>query len=125
MSSDSKKNIEKFEDLEVWQESMRLAVEIYDQLKSCKDFALRDQMHRAVISIPSNIAEGFERQSNKDYIRFLYISKGSTGELRTQLYLAIRLEIIGKEAGNLLIDKTRKISSILFNLIRVRAENFS
>lgn len=70
-------NIEKFEDLEIWKEGMRLCTSIYEHLKDCRDFSLKDQMQRASVSIPSNIAEGFERRTNKDFIRFLYIAKGS------------------------------------------------
>lgn len=63
--------IQKFEDLEVWKESFQLSVDIYKMLK--EDFGLRDQLQRASVSIPSNIAEGFERNTNKDFIKFLYI----------------------------------------------------
>ena len=84
-----KDKITRFEDYEVWKISMRLVVEIYKSLKDCHDYGLRDQMQRAAVSIPSNFSEGYERQSNKEFIRFLYIAKGSCGELRTQLYLAI------------------------------------
>ena len=72
--------ISKFEDLEVWKEGINLAVRIYRELKDCRDFSLRDQMQRASVSIPSNIAEGYERNTNKDFIHFLYISKGSCSE---------------------------------------------
>jgi len=124
MNQKEGRKITQFEDLEVWREGMRLAMDIYQTLEHCSDYGLRDQMQRSAVSIPSNIAEGFERQTNKDYIRFLYISKGSAGELRTQLYLAIRLEIIQKETGEELVDKSKKISSMLFNLIKTRAQNF-
>ena len=86
--------IERFEDLEVWKESMRLTVEIYNQFKSINDFGLCDQMQRASVSIPSNISEGYERNSNKEFIRFLYIDQGSCGELRTQLCLATELNFV-------------------------------
>ena len=86
--------IEKFEDLEVWKESISLATEIYTILKGCKDFSLKDQMQRAVVSISSNIAEGFERNSNKEFIQFLYFAKASCGELRTQLYIASKINIM-------------------------------
>jgi four helix bundle protein len=118
------KHIGSFEDLEVWKEGMGLAKEIYGLLRNCKDYSLRDQIHRAVVSVPSNIAEGFERQTNKEFIQFLYIAKGSCGELRTQLYLAINLQIITDETGSLLIDRCRKISSMLFNLIKTRKDKF-
>jgi len=71
------KKIEKFEDLNVWKESMRLSANTYKALKLCKDFGLRDKMQRASVSIPSNISEGFERESNKEYIRYLFIAQAS------------------------------------------------
>lgn len=117
--------IEKFEDLNVWQISMGLSVEIYKLLQDCKDFGLRDQMQRSSVSIPSNIAEGYERNSNKEFIRFLYIAKSSSGELRTQLYLSQKIRIISKSECGKLIDETRKISGMLYNLIKTRYEDFS
>lgn len=116
--------INRFEDLEVWKEGMRLAVEIYRSLSSCRDYGLRDQMQRAAVSIPSNIAEGFDRNTNKDFIRFLYISKGSCAELRTQIYIALETDILNKKISNNLLDSTKKISAMLHNLIKVRHDNF-
>ncbi|MEP6646977.1 MAG: four helix bundle protein, partial [Saprospiraceae bacterium] len=77
-----------FEDLIIWKESMQLCFDIYAVLKPCRDYGLKDQIQRSAVSIPSNIAEGFERQTDKEFIRFLFIAKGSCGELRTQLYIA-------------------------------------
>lgn len=76
-----------FEDLEVWQRSCTVAVRVYETLKSCSYFGLRDQMTRAAVSIASNIAEGAERDTVAKYIRFLHIAKGSAAELRTQLII--------------------------------------
>ncbi|MEE9258615.1 MAG: four helix bundle protein [Nitrospinaceae bacterium] len=118
------KKIEKFEDLEVWKKSMQLAVNIYDNLKGCKDFSLRDQIQRCSVSIPSNIAEGYERNSNKEFIQYLYISKGSCAELRTQLYLSLKIGILNKLICEEFLEKTRKISAMLFKLIKSRKENF-
>ena len=118
------KNIKKFEDLNVWKESMQLTVDIYKLLKDCKDYGLKDQIQRSVVSIPSNIAEGYDRQTNKEFIQFLFIAKGSAAELRTQIYLSIALNIIDKEIGDSLIDRTHKVSAMLFNLIKSRKENF-
>ncbi len=109
-----KQKVSKFEDLEVWKEGMLLAANIYGVLKSCRDYGLKDQMQRAAVSIPSNIAEGFERNTNKDFIHFLYIAKGSCSELRTQLYLAKEIGIISGEISEELLKTTRKISAILF-----------
>ena len=81
-----------FEQLEVWKRSSRLCVNVYKMLRSCPDKGFKDQITRAALSIPSNIAEGHERNSRTEYRRFLKTAKGSCGELRTQLY-------IGSEAG--------------------------
>jgi four helix bundle protein len=116
--------VEKFEDLIVWKDSMRLAVEVYEQLKECRDFSFRDQIQRSSVSVPSNIAEGYERQSNKEFIQYLYIAKGSCGELRTQIYLAINIGIMDKEKGMELIEKTKKISAMLYGLIQTRKDKF-
>ena len=116
--------IEKFEDLNVGKESMSLTVELYDSLKDCRDYGFRDQIQRSMVSIPSNIAEGFERQSNKEFIQYLYIAKASCGELRTQLYIALNLDIFDKKHGEEYIERTRKISAMLFKLIKFRKENY-
>ncbi|MCD4819941.1 MAG: four helix bundle protein [Candidatus Cloacimonetes bacterium] len=118
------KSIEKFEDLIVWKDSMRLVIDIYKNLRECKDFGLRDQMQRASVSIPSNISEGFDRNSNKEYIHFLFIARGSCAELRTQLYLTKELKIIKNSQVEVLIDKTKKISAMLYKLIQTRKERF-
>ena len=84
--------IKNFEDLEIWQVARRLAQEVYSCSRSpnfSKDFALRDQIQRAAVSVMSNIAEGFERGGNQEFVQFLYIAKGSCGEMRSQLYLAL------------------------------------
>ena len=114
----------KFEDLEVWKEGIRLATKIYRALNTCSDYGLRDQMQRAAVSIPSNIAEGYERNTNKDFIHFLYIAKGSCSELRTQIYLAKEIGVFDKANGNELLESTRKISAMLHNYIKVRKERF-
>jgi four helix bundle protein len=116
--------IEKFEDLLVWQESVALTTEIYKLLKSCNDFGFRDQIRKAALSIPSNIAEGFDRQTNKEFIQFLFIAKGSCAEVRTQLYVAQNVEIISKVDVDKLLIQTNKISAMLTKLIKTRKENF-
>jgi four helix bundle protein len=115
--------IKSFEDLEIWKESMQVALSIYTAIKECKDFGLKDQMQRSATSVPSNIAEGFERQTNKEFIQFLYIAKGSCGELRTQIYLALKLNYIEKTEGKNLIEQTKKLSSKISKLISYRKEN--
>ena len=116
--------IGKFEDLNVWKEAMHLSAELYKSFRHCKDYGLRDQIFRSAVSIPSNIAEGFERQSNKEFIQFLYIAKASCGELRTQLLIATEIKVLDKNKGSELVEWTRKISAMLFNLIKIRKEKF-
>ena len=86
--NENTKTIKGFEDLEVWKNAMQLVVVIYAEFKENKDYGFKDQIQRAAVSIPSNIAEGYERQTNKEFIQFLYIAKGSSAELQTQLYIA-------------------------------------
>lgn len=109
--------IERFEDIEAWQKARNLTRQIYAVSNDgafSRDFGLRDQIRRAAVSIMSNIAEGFERGSNKEFIQFLFIAKGSAGEARSQLYVALDLGYIGKEAFDYLnadlISISRQIS---------------
>ena len=114
------KNYHSFEDLLIWQEGMNLCDEIYAVLKKCRDYSLRDQMQRSSVSIPSNIAEGFELSTNRAFIRHLYIAKGSSGELRTQIYIAMRQGYIEKQKGLELVDLAKKIAAMISNFISVR-----
>jgi len=111
-----------FEDLEVWKRSCQLAVDVCVAVHDSKDYALKDQLQRSAISIPSNIAEGSERDSEGDFVRFLRISKGSCGELRTQLYISERVrQKLGQaplEGSRPMIQETREISAMLQGLIR-------
>ncbi|WP_367870419.1 four helix bundle protein [Luteolibacter sp. Populi] len=111
-----------FEDLDVWKRSCQLAVDVCVALNDSRDYALKDQMQRSAISVPSNIAEGAERDSDGDFIRFLRISKGSCGELRTQLYISERVrQKLGQpslEGSRPMIQETREISAMLQGLIR-------
>lgn len=92
--------VKQFEDLEVWKEARRLTQIIYRLTKGekfSKDFALRDQIQRAAVSIMSNIAEGFERGGNQEFIQFLYVAKASCGEVRSQIYVAFDKGICPKQ----------------------------
>lgn len=106
-----------FEQLEVWKDGCRLAVEIYNLLKDCKDYGLRDQMQRAAVSVPSNIAEGSERQSLKEFSQFLHIAKGSCAELRTQLYIAAKIGVITSQAGGNAAERCKSVSRQIQALI--------
>ena len=110
-----------FKNMEVWIESKDLAVMIYKMSKTgliSKDFGLRDQMRRASISITSNIAEGFERETTKEFIRFLYIAKASAGEFRSQLYLAFDLSYISNEEFKNITIQINEISKLLSGFIK-------
>ena len=109
-----------FEDLMVWKNAMQLVALVYSKLGNCRDYGFKDQIQRASVSIPSNISEGFERQTNKEFIQFLFIAKGSCGELQTQLYLSIKLKYLSKEEGQELLDKAKKISCMIYKLINYR-----
>ena len=105
-----------FEDLEVWKRSARLAVSILELIDPVKLYALRDQMARCCISVPSNIAEGAERESDREFRRFLAIAKGSAGELRTQLSIGIKAGIFSTEAATPLIQEAKEIASMIEGL---------
>jgi four helix bundle protein len=107
-----------FEDLEVWQRACRLAVKLYEVLKDCKDYSLKNQMTSAGVSIASNIAEGAERGSTAEYIRFLHIAKGSAAELRTQLYISNRIEILSNQLTKEFVEELKSISSMIHALIK-------
>jgi four helix bundle protein len=111
-----------FEELEVWQRGCRLSVAIFETFESCKRFTRRDQIERTGLSIPSNIAEGAERGSSKDFAHFLNFSKGSCGELRTQLYIARRLKAVSKGAFDSLIRESREISGNAARVADCRAQ---
>jgi four helix bundle protein len=111
---------QRFENLEVWKRACQLSVEIFKVFKDCIYFGLRDQITRSSLSIPSNIAEGYERDSNKEFIRFLYIAKGSCGELRTQLYIALQIGCLDQKKGSDFIEEAMEISFMLSGLIRKR-----
>jgi four helix bundle protein len=107
-----------FEDLEVWQRGCRLALNVFQTFGACRNFTMQDQVQRAALSVPSNVAEGYERNSNKEFIRFLNIAKGSCGELRTQLYISRKLDFLNKPAFDRLIGESKEISAMLHGLSR-------
>jgi four helix bundle protein len=111
-----------FEDLEVWQRGCRLAVDVFQTFANCRNFTMQDQVQRAALSIPCNVAEGYERNSNKEFIRFLNISKGSGGELRTQLYISRKLNFVTKADFNRLVRESKEISKMLHGLSRAVAK---
>lgn len=114
------KAAESFEDLHIYQRARELANAIYSITKGnnfARDFGLVDQIRRAAVSVLSNIAEGFERGSKTEFIQFLYIAKGSCGEVRAQLQIASDLKYIGQDEYERLIELCRKISGMTSNFI--------
>ncbi|MEZ9917141.1 four helix bundle protein [Vibrio breoganii] len=110
-----------YENLEVWKLSFKLAVKVHECFKACKDFGLKDQIYRCSVSVPSNIAEGEERETTKESVRFLYIAKGSCGELITQLMLAKEFKYLTPQEADSLIAKAKQISRMLAGLIKYRS----
>ena len=110
--------IEKFEDIIAWQKAEILTIEIYRQFRNCKDFSFRDQIQRTTVSIMNNIAEGFERRGDKEFKHFLFIAKGSCGEVRSMLYLALELGYLSKEDFKKFHNLSTEISKLLSGFIK-------
>lgn len=110
--------IERFEESIAWQKSKALCIEIYKQFENIKDYGFRDQIQRAANSVMNNIAEGFERKSNKEFSYFLYIAKGSCAEVRSMLILAKELKKISEEEHQTLSCKAEEVSKIISGLIK-------
>lgn len=109
--------VKRFEDLLVWQKSQNFAVSIYQDFSNLKDYAFKDQISRASVSISNNIAEGFDRKTNPDFIRFLYMATSSNSEVRSMLYLAERLKYLEAKRVKELIENSNEISRMLYGLI--------
>lgn len=111
----------KLNELNVWTESVKLATEIYKTVNSStkfiKDFGLKDQIQRSAVSIPSNIAEGFERETGAEFVRFLFIAKGSCAELKTQIIIAREIDYINENKTTELLGVCDHISIMIFKLI--------
>jgi four helix bundle protein len=110
--------IEQFEDILAWQKAKVMTLKIYSLLKELKDFGFKDQICRASVSIMNNIAERFERKSDNEFKHFLFIAKGSCGEVRSMLFLANELNYIGKEKYFYLIKLSEEVSRIISGLIK-------
>lgn len=106
----------KCETLDVWKMSARLSAEVYKAMAALKDFGFKDQITRSGLSIPSNIAEGMEKESGKDKVRFLNIAEGSISELITQIYIGIEIEYIESDIGKKWKNELEQISKMIKNL---------
>lgn len=113
-----------FRSLKVWQLAKSMAVSVYkitEEGKLGRDFGLRDQMRRAAVSIPSNIAEGDERDTDKEAVRFFYIAKGSLAELITQIEIAEEIGYLSPDHADELFNDTEKLGKMLGALIKARS----
>lgn len=118
---EKRKPVRSFEDLMVWQMGIELVKRVYILTASGllnRDFGLRDQIRRASVSVPTNIAEGFERASRKEYLLFLNFAKGSAGEVRSLLRVAVEIGYLEVETYELLREDALKLSAYLFNHIK-------
>lgn len=110
--------MEKFEDIIAWQKAKQMTFVVYKKFSVNKDYGFRDQIQRASVSVMNNIAEGFERKGDKEFSHFLYISKGSCGEVRSMIYLALDLGYITKKEFDEMLAISLEISKILSGFIK-------
>ena len=106
----------KCEKLDVWKQSARLSADVYKALQPCREYGFKDQITRSGLSIPSNIAEGMEKESVKEQLRFLEIAKGSAAEFLTQVYIGMEIGFLDKNDARKWIEKSDHILSMLSNL---------
>lgn len=113
--------IKSFKDLEIWKKSINLVEDVYVATRSFpkeETYGLTSQIRRSVVSIPSNVSEGFARLHNKEYRKFLYVSLGSCAELTTQVIIASRLKYIGNVKADTLLHNIEEISKMTMGLIK-------
>jgi four helix bundle protein len=112
----------RFEDIKAWQEARELVKLVNNAITAnkdfIKDFRLANQIQASAVSTMANIAEGFSRQSRKEFIQFLYISKGSAAEIQSHLYVALDLNYIGLDQFEEIYDKAEKVSRMIFNFLK-------
>jgi four helix bundle protein len=113
---------DQFEDLIIWQRSHKLCVKLYQTFNSCNIYSLKEQLLRAGLSVPSNIAEGFERKSNKEFLQFLNIAKASCAELRAQLLVAKDIECIDTNKAEEFIKEAKEINYMINGFIKSRKD---
>lgn len=107
-----------FEEILAWQKAQDLAVLIYKEFSNVKDFGYKNQIQNAVVSISNNIAEGFDRMSDREFVRFLYISLGSCSEVKSMLYLGNRLSYLDESSSKMLIERANEVARIIRGLIK-------
>ncbi len=109
---------ERFEEIIAWQKAKEMTTQIYNLFKDNKDYGFKDQIQRASVSVMNNIAEGYERKSNTEFRQFLYIAKGSCGEVRSMIQLAKDLCYISEYDFNVLNTQAIEISKTISGLIK-------
>lgn len=107
-----------FKDLDVWKRSARLSADIYKATQGLRDYGFRDQLTRSGLSVPSNIAEGVGRLSDKETLQFLSVAKGSAAELETQILIGMEIAYISREQGKSWIAEVNDIRAMLTGLIK-------
>ena len=107
-----------FENLNVWKRAVGLCSEVYRGMAQLRDFGFKDQITRSALSIASNIAEGYERDTSKDRVRFLNYAKASCAELRTQIYIGIEIDYIDKAQGMQWLNEAKQLSKMTYGLIK-------
>ncbi len=110
--------IDRFEDILAWQKAKHLTENIYEQTKGCKDFGFNNQIQRAAVSVMNNIAEGFERRSNKEFKNFLFITKGSCREVCSMLHVEKTLKYLDDKQFELPYRPSEEISRMISGLIK-------
>lgn len=116
--------IQQFEEIIAWQKAQDLAVDVYHAFSESKDFGFKDQIQRASVSVSNNIAEGFDRFSDREFVRFLYIALASCSEVKSMLYLAVRLSKITPSLQETLLVHANEISKIIRGLIKSLAKDW-
>jgi four helix bundle protein len=110
-----------YQNLQVWRDAMALAIDTYKTTDRLRDLSLRDQIRRAAVSVPSNIAEGDERDTDKDSVRFFYIAKGSLAELRTQIEIANAVGLLPNDGASNIETQAAAVGRRLGALIKARS----
>jgi four helix bundle protein len=117
--------IKKFEDLLVWQKAVDLTVDLYASLELVNDFGFKNQIQRASLSISNNLAEGFERGSDRDFKRFLFIAQGSCSEVKSMLYVGVRLKYLKNDTYIQLNQRVTEIGKMLFGLSNSLSDSYT
>ncbi len=115
--------IQCFEDVQAWIEARKLVFEVYELFRDCRDYGLRDQIQRAAISVMSNIAEGFDRGSNKEFVHFLTIARGSVSEVKSLSYAALDLGYLKQGQFEKISLQCRNTKNLINGFIRYLLES--